>query len=233
MAGLGPGDIDVAELYDCFTIVPIIELEELGFCEAGRGRRILRRGARSHRRQAPRQHARRHAVACPCRRCRRPVRHRRGRAPAARRSRASGRSREPRSRWCTTKAAFCLRTAPSSLPTRWADAHRAYHVPPPNKDCHDDDPQAARPILRGLRSRRGIRDARAHHHPDRHRELRVPLGRLQRCPHQSRVLQDHPVRRADRARPAHLRDHGWLAVRERRQRRHAARAAADRRAGAC
>ena len=37
MAGLRPGDIDVAELYDCFTIVPIIELEELGFCEAGEG----------------------------------------------------------------------------------------------------------------------------------------------------------------------------------------------------
>jgi acetyl-CoA acetyltransferase len=37
MAGLGPQDIDVAELYDCFTIVPIIELEELGFCKRGEG----------------------------------------------------------------------------------------------------------------------------------------------------------------------------------------------------
>jgi acetyl-CoA acetyltransferase len=37
MAGLGPGDIDVAQLYDCFTIVPIIELEELGFAERGLG----------------------------------------------------------------------------------------------------------------------------------------------------------------------------------------------------
>jgi acetyl-CoA acetyltransferase len=37
MAGIGPRDIDVAQLYDCFTIVPIIELEELGFCKQGEG----------------------------------------------------------------------------------------------------------------------------------------------------------------------------------------------------
>ncbi|MGH8666953.1 MAG: thiolase C-terminal domain-containing protein [Burkholderiales bacterium] len=37
MAGLGPDDMDVAQLYDCFTIVPIIELEELGFVERGGG----------------------------------------------------------------------------------------------------------------------------------------------------------------------------------------------------
>ena len=37
MAGFGPADIDVAELYDCFSIVPIIELEELGFCKQGEG----------------------------------------------------------------------------------------------------------------------------------------------------------------------------------------------------
>jgi acetyl-CoA acetyltransferase len=35
MAGLGPQDIDVAELYDCFSVVPLIEFEELGFCKPG------------------------------------------------------------------------------------------------------------------------------------------------------------------------------------------------------
>lgn len=37
MAGLGPQDIDVAQLYDCFSIVPLIELEEMGFCAPGEG----------------------------------------------------------------------------------------------------------------------------------------------------------------------------------------------------
>lgn len=37
MAGLGPQDMDVAMLYDCFSIVPIIEIEELGLVERGGG----------------------------------------------------------------------------------------------------------------------------------------------------------------------------------------------------
>jgi acetyl-CoA acetyltransferase len=35
MAGLGSKEIDVAQLYDCFSIVPIIEAEELGFSPMG------------------------------------------------------------------------------------------------------------------------------------------------------------------------------------------------------
>lgn len=37
MAGLGPKDVDVAMLYDCFSIVPIIEMEELGLAARGEG----------------------------------------------------------------------------------------------------------------------------------------------------------------------------------------------------
>jgi acetyl-CoA acetyltransferase len=37
VAGLGPTDIDFAELYDCFTVVPILEAEEVGLVKPGEG----------------------------------------------------------------------------------------------------------------------------------------------------------------------------------------------------
>jgi len=45
MAGLGPADVDFAELYDCFTIVPIIEAEELGLADEGAGGDLFASGA--------------------------------------------------------------------------------------------------------------------------------------------------------------------------------------------
>jgi acetyl-CoA acetyltransferase len=36
-AGLGPADIDVAQLYDCFTITVLLQLEDYGFAKLGEG----------------------------------------------------------------------------------------------------------------------------------------------------------------------------------------------------
>lgn len=44
MAGVTHADIDVAELYDCFTITVIIELEDLGFCGKGEGGAFVQNG---------------------------------------------------------------------------------------------------------------------------------------------------------------------------------------------
>ena len=41
MAGIGPEDIDVAEVHDCFTITEIINYEDLGFAKPGEGVKLL------------------------------------------------------------------------------------------------------------------------------------------------------------------------------------------------
>jgi acetyl-CoA acetyltransferase len=43
MAGVGPRDIDVVELYDAFTINVVVGLEDLGFCAKGDGGRLVDR----------------------------------------------------------------------------------------------------------------------------------------------------------------------------------------------
>jgi acetyl-CoA C-acetyltransferase len=42
MAGLGPKDIDVAEVHDCFTIAEMMAYEDLGFAEPGKGKELIR-----------------------------------------------------------------------------------------------------------------------------------------------------------------------------------------------
>jgi acetyl-CoA acetyltransferase len=36
-AGMGPADVDVAQLYDCFTITLLLQLEDYGFADRGQG----------------------------------------------------------------------------------------------------------------------------------------------------------------------------------------------------
>ena len=44
-AGIKPADIDLAQLYDCFSPALLIQLEDLGFCEKGAGGEFLASGA--------------------------------------------------------------------------------------------------------------------------------------------------------------------------------------------
>jgi acetyl-CoA C-acetyltransferase len=43
-AGITPGDIDYASVYDSFTITVLMQLEDLGFCEKGQGGRFVADG---------------------------------------------------------------------------------------------------------------------------------------------------------------------------------------------
>jgi acetyl-CoA acetyltransferase len=44
MAGMKPADIDVAQIYDCFTICALMTLEDYGFCKKGEGGRFVESG---------------------------------------------------------------------------------------------------------------------------------------------------------------------------------------------
>ncbi|TSD40418.1 hypothetical protein FFI94_032430 [Rhodococcus sp. KBS0724] len=45
MAGITPADVDVAQLYDAFTITVLLALEDLGFCAKGEGGEFVASGA--------------------------------------------------------------------------------------------------------------------------------------------------------------------------------------------
>jgi acetyl-CoA C-acetyltransferase len=44
MAGLGPGEIDVAEVHDAFSILEIVDLEDLGFYRKGEAKEAFKKG---------------------------------------------------------------------------------------------------------------------------------------------------------------------------------------------
>lgn len=44
-AGLGPNDMDVAQIYDCFTISILMQLEQYGLCGEGEGGALVESGA--------------------------------------------------------------------------------------------------------------------------------------------------------------------------------------------
>jgi acetyl-CoA acetyltransferase len=43
-AGMGPQDLDFAEVHDCFTIAEIVRTENLGFCKEGEGGKLVEEG---------------------------------------------------------------------------------------------------------------------------------------------------------------------------------------------
>jgi acetyl-CoA acetyltransferase len=45
MAGLGPHEVDTAQIYDCFTYMVLTQLEDYGFCKKGEGGDFVASGA--------------------------------------------------------------------------------------------------------------------------------------------------------------------------------------------
>jgi acetyl-CoA C-acetyltransferase len=52
-AGIGPEDIDFAEVHDCFTIAEIVHIEDLGFCKKGEGGQFIENGSAEIEGQTP------------------------------------------------------------------------------------------------------------------------------------------------------------------------------------
>jgi acetyl-CoA acetyltransferase len=48
MAGVGPGDIDLVELHDCFATAEILHYENLGLCADGEAGKLIDEGATAH-----------------------------------------------------------------------------------------------------------------------------------------------------------------------------------------
>jgi acetyl-CoA C-acetyltransferase len=44
MGGIGPEDVDLAEVHDCFTITELITYEDMGFCGTGKGKDWVEQG---------------------------------------------------------------------------------------------------------------------------------------------------------------------------------------------
>jgi len=53
MAGITPKDVDFAEVHDCFTIAEIVDSEDLGFFEKGKGVEGIREGQTSRKGEIP------------------------------------------------------------------------------------------------------------------------------------------------------------------------------------
>ena len=45
MAGITPAQVDIRELYDCYTFTSLVTLEDYGFCEKGEGGALAASGA--------------------------------------------------------------------------------------------------------------------------------------------------------------------------------------------
>ena len=53
MARVGPSDIQVAEIHDCFTIAEIIAYEDVGLCKKGDGGKMIENGETTNKGSIP------------------------------------------------------------------------------------------------------------------------------------------------------------------------------------